>query len=275
MTGESEEFICCCTDSDVVATLANTGAFVEIAITALNYLNIWEGRVWSRALLVGPSEVSSCLDLIGCVTETWSQSYSFSPWIQTSRGLSCSTTAWTNSPRTSKRQCVSTQCPTLSTNSTRPSTASCRQGPLTALATSWAAPWLGWAPRAPPPSCPDTPPWGGSDPLSPARLCTITETTTPTWAASPSPAPSAPWRVAVWAAGRRAAVTGEEGGSSAATVSLNSAPRPSTHHRHITDTSPTHHRLTASVSASLLVTSECVCVSTKRDKSKLITEDTK
>lgn len=41
------------------------------------------------------------------------------------------------------------------------------------------------------------------------------------------------------------------------------------------DTSPTHHRLTASASASLLVTSECVFISTKRDKSKLITDDTK
>lgn len=65
----------------------------------------------------------------------------YSPWIQTSRGLSCSTTAWTNSPRTSRHQCASTQCPTLSTSSTQAWTANCHQGPLTASATSWAAPW--------------------------------------------------------------------------------------------------------------------------------------
>lgn len=142
------------------------------------------------------------------------------PWIPTSRGLSCSTTAWTSSPRTSRPQCASTRCQTLSTSSTRASTASCRRGPLTGSATSSAAPWWGWAPQAPPPPCcPDTPPWAASDPPSPARPCTTTETTTPTWEDSPSREPSAPWRAAVWAAGRRAAVTGEEQGSSAPTVS--------------------------------------------------------
>lgn len=143
------------------------------------------------------------------------------PWIQTSRDLSCSTTAWTNSRRSSRHLCASTQCPTLSTSSTRVWTASCRQGRPTASVTSWADPWLGWALQEPPPCCLDTPPWGGSAPLSPARPCTIIETTTPRWAASPSRAPTVPWRLAVWAAGQRAAVTGEEGGSSAPTVSLN------------------------------------------------------
>ncbi len=192
----------------------------------------------------------------------------YSPWIQTSRGLSCSTTAWTNSHRTSRHQCASTQCPTPFTSSTRASTASCRQGPLTASATSWAARWWGWAPRAPPPCCPDTPPWGGSAPPSPARPCTITETTTPTWAASPSPAPSAPWRVAVWAAGRRAAATGEEGGSSAPTVSLNTADW--TQH-------PDRQHITTSLRLSLRTQQDVLPLSdafTKKDKFNLMRKDT-
>lgn len=84
--------------SDVVATFANRD-FVEIAIHALKDLGTVgvipdpRHRLWVREHLVGPSEVFSCLDLIGCVTETWRQSYTYFPWIQTSRGPSCSTTA--------------------------------------------------------------------------------------------------------------------------------------------------------------------------------------
>lgn len=246
--GESEEFICCYTVSDVVATLANSRDFAKIASSALNNLNIWGRWVWSQIQTSPVGERTPCGPVRGlflpgsywmCYWDLEAE-LQHSPWIQTSRGLSCSTTAWTNSPRTSRHQCASTQCPTLSTSSTRASIASCRQGPLTASATSWAAPWWGWAP--PPPCCPDTPPWGGSAPPSPTRPCTTTEITTPTWAASPSPAPSAPWRVAVWAAGRRAAVTGEEGGSSAPTVSLNTADW--TQH-------PDHQHITTSLCLSL------------------------
>jgi len=198
------------------------------------FLNIWisgDGERDPRSKTSAAGERTPCGPLGGlflpgscwmCDWDLQAEEQCF-PWIQTSRALFCLTTAWTNSPRISRPRCVSTRCPTLSTSSTRPWTASCRRGRLTASATSWAAPCWGWAPRAPPPCCPDTPPWGGSAPPSPARPCTITGTTTPPWAASPSLAPSAPWRVAAWTAGRRAAVTGEEGGSSAPTVSVSTA----------------------------------------------------
>lgn len=210
--------------TDVVATLAFTGDFVKITITALNLVRNPRSRhqLWVKELLVGPSEVFPAWILLDVWLRPGGRVTNF-PWIRTSRGLSCSTTVSTNSLRTSRHRCASTRCQTLSTSSTRAWTAICRQGHLTASATSWVAPWWGWAPRAPPPCCRDTLPWGGSVPPSPARPCTITETTTPRWAASPSRAASAPPRLVEWAAGLRAAVTGEEGGSSAPTVSVSSA----------------------------------------------------
>lgn len=148
------------------------------------------------------------------------------PWIQTSRALSCSPTAWTNSKWTWRTQCASTQYLTPSTSSAPASTASCKLELHMGSVTSWAAPWWAWAPQAQPPCCLDTLLWEGSAHLSPVHLSTTTETTTPAWVASRNPAPSAPWRVAVWAVGRRAAATGEEWGNSAPTVSqtVNNSP---------------------------------------------------
>lgn len=201
---------------DVEATRENHGNVTKLALNCRWPLgDSWWGFV------SGPSWMC-CWDL----KVEWTNN----PWIPTSRGLSCSTTAWISSPRTSRPQCASTRYQTLSTSSTRASTASCRRGPLTASATSSAARWWGWARRAPPPPCcPGTPPWPASDPPSPARPSTTTESTpTPTWEGSPSREASVPWRAAVWAAGRRAAATGEQRGSSAPTVSQH----PQTHTSH-------------------------------------------